>query len=85
MLCDRVALEIIHTSQKKTEGILISEHWVLTLNQEGAQQPLKSTTRLRSSEKRMQDVARRTHGKDSTRLLNHSSQSTNKTAKRTSV
>ena len=33
---------------------------------------------LCSSEKRLQEIARRTHGKDSTRLLNHSSQSTKK-------
>ena len=33
---------------------------------------------LCSSEKRLQEIARRTHGKDSTRLLNHSSQSTRK-------
>ena len=45
----------------------------------------QSTTRLCSSEKRMQEIARRTPGKDSTRLEDHSSRSTSKTAKRTSV
>ena len=45
----------------------------------------QSTTRLCSSEKRMQTIARRTFGKDPRRTQNHSSQSTNKTAKTTTV
>ena len=42
-----------------------------------------STTRLCSSEKRMQTIARRAPGKDPRRMQNHSSQSTGKTARRT--
>ena len=41
----------------------------------------QSTTRLCSSEKRMQTIAWRAPGKDPRRMPNHSSQSTNKTAK----
>ena len=45
----------------------------------------QSTTRLCSSEKRMQTIARRARGKDSARLQNHPSQSTSSTKKRTTV
>ena len=43
----------------------------------------QSTARLCSSEKRMQTIAWRALGKDPRRIQSHSSQSTNKTAKRT--
>ena len=45
----------------------------------------QSTTRLCSSEKRIQTIARRALGKDPRRIHNHSSQSTKKTAKRTTI
>ena len=45
----------------------------------------QSTTWLCSSEKRMQTIARRAPGKDPRRKKNHSSQSTSKTAKRTTI
>ena len=45
----------------------------------------QSTTWLSSCEKRMQTIARRAPGKDPRRIKNHSSQSTSKTAKRTTI
>ena len=45
----------------------------------------QTTTWLCSRKKRMQTIARRASGKDPARLQNHSSQSTSKTAKRTSI
>ena len=45
----------------------------------------QSTTRLCSSEKRMQTIAWRAPGKDPRRIQSHSSQSTNKTAKMTPI
>ena len=45
----------------------------------------QSTTRLCSSKKRMQTIARRAPGKDPRRKQDHSSQSTKKTAKRTTI
>ena len=44
---------------------------------------ITSTAWLCSSEKRMQEIGWRTLGKDPRRIQNHSSQSTNKTAKKT--
>ena len=47
-------------------------------------QPLNQTTRLCSSEKRLQTIARRAPGKDSARLQNHPSQSKSSTEKNNS-
>ena len=84
MLHDRIALENHSYVATRAERIH-STHWILKLNQEGAQQPITSTTWLCWSEKRVQEIARQILDKDSARLLNYSSQSTNKTAKRISV
>ena len=74
----------INLTSRQKQGEFEIRH---VLNTEYRRSPATttSTTWLRSSEKRMQEIARRTHGEDSTRFLNHSSQSTNKTTKRTSV
>ena len=70
---------------RKAEIFRNSTHWILTLNKEGAQQSLHQRPDFAQAEKRMQEIARPTLGKDSTRLQNHSSQPTSKTEKRTSV
>ena len=66
MLHDRIALENRSYVATRTERLRNAEHWILKLNQGGAQQPLNQTTRLCSSEKRMQGITRRICGKDST-------------------
>ena len=63
MLLDRFALENHSHIATKAERIRNSTHWILTLNEGGAQQPSHQRTWLYSREKRMQDIARRTHGK----------------------
>ena len=80
MLFDRIALEKHVCVATTAQRIQNSKHWILTSSAEGPQQP-QSTTRLCSSEKGMQTIARRAPGKDSARLQNHPSQSTSRQRK----
>ena len=68
-----------HKSWKNSKFEALDSHVKYTRTSETTQ----STTRLCSCEKRIQTIARRALGKDARRIHNHSSQSTNKTAKRT--
>ena len=84
MLYDRIGVEKHIYIATRAERLQNSKHWILTNSAEGPQQPInQSTTRLCSSKKRKQTIARRAPGKDPRRIQNHSSQSTRKTAKRT--
>ena len=56
MLFDSIALGNHSYVATRAERIRNSEHWILKLNQDGAQQPLN---RLCSSERRMQDIITR--------------------------
>ena len=60
----------------KAERNRNSEHWILKLNQDGAQQPLNQ---------RPDFATRRTYGKEPAGKKNHSSKPTSKTKKRKSV
>ena len=73
MSYDRIAVEKHIYVATKSERIQNSKHWILTVTAEG---PNNHSTK-------MPTIARRSPGKDPRRIWNHSSQSTNKTAKRT--
>ena len=65
---DRIAFDKHHHTATQDEIIQNSKHWILTLNTEGPQQPLFSTTWLCSSVKGMQTIAWRASGKDPAKL-----------------
>ena len=85
MLYDRIAVEWHIYIATRAVRIQNSKHWILTIKCRRTSATTQSTTRLCSSEKRMQPIARRALGKDPTRLQNHPSQSTSSTKKRGSV
>ena len=85
MLFDRIALEIIHTSQKKLREFETQNigfwNWIrMVLSSRWINDP-----RLCSSKKRMQEITRRRKGKGPAGIQNHSSKLTSKTRKRTNV
>ena len=85
MLYDRIALEKHFYVATRAERISKFEALDSPAKQRRTSPSTQSTTRLCSSEKRMQTIARPAPGKNPTRIQNHSSQSTGKTAKRTSI
>ena len=72
MQFDRIALEKHVYVATKAEKIQNSKHWT-HVKCRRTSAATQSTTRLCSSEKRMQTIARRALGKDSARLQNHPS------------
>ena len=85
MLYDRIDLEKYIYVTRKAERIQNTKHWILTLNTEGPQHHSINDPTLLKRKERMQTIARRAPGKDPRRIQNHSSQSTNKTANRTTI
>ena len=82
ILYDRIALEKNVYIATRAERMQHLKHRNLTANCRRRNSAItQSTTRLSSSEKRMQTIARRAPGNNPSRIQRHSSQSTNKTAK----
>ena len=63
MLFDRIASEKHSYVATSAERIRNPEHWILKLNQDGAQQPLNQWPHFAQG-KRMQEITRRIWGKD---------------------
>ena len=64
MLFDKIVLENHSYVATKAERIRKSEHWILKLNQDGAQQPSNQQPDFAQAKKRMQEITRRMYGKD---------------------
>ena len=84
MLYDRIALEKHIYIATRAERIQDSKHWIVTANAEGGtQQSLNQRPDFAQAKRECKHtIARRAHGKNPTRIQSHSSQSTNKTAKK---
>ena len=85
-LYDRIALEKHVYIATRAERMQNLKHWNLTASWRRRNSAItQSTTRLCSSKKRMQMIARRAPGNNPSRIQRHSSHSTNKTAKRRTI
>ena len=68
MLHDRIAWENQSYVATRAERIQNSRRWILKLNQDGVQPPLNQRPDFALSEKRMQEITRRTYGKYLTKI-----------------
>ena len=75
-LYDRIAVEKHIDIATRSGRILNSKHWILTKNAEGPQFPLNQRPDFAQAKRECKRL-------DPTKIQDHSSQSTNKTAKRT--
>ena len=77
MLYDTMAVEKHIYVATRAERIQNSKNWILTINAEGPQQPLNQRPDFAQAKRECKRLR-----KDPSRIQNHSSQSTNKTAKK---